>query len=470
MRVARVSVGVVVAFGLICRLSQYAAHTSLWHDEAFVALNVTQKSFAGLFGPLDWNEPSPPGFLVIEKLVVAAFGRSESALRLVPLLAGLGTMVGFAGLARLCCGSGLATLWAVLLMAASDKLIAQANEVKHFTLDLLWAQLLTLVALRCWLASDSQRQRIAGLLLWGTLGALGLWLSFASLFVFAGTSLVLAGQALRSWRARPRAAYLLANFMELGSLGLLGGPIRAQLTGTVVGFWTERFPDTSGAGALLYWFGRAALGLLNYFWQPLGAVMLVVVSLGALRFWRTGRRTPLLMLSMPVGLALAAAFLHRWPFGGNQHMSFAALAVLLLAGEGIEVMRRSLQRWRGWAGATCTALVLLPGVIPAAYRIVRPRLRHEIRPVIEQVQQRVEPDDQLLVFCPAEFEFYTGRNVRGTSTEPDARRRVWFIATRSDLRPFAAQDLLDRLSVRRVRLQAIEAYGAAAYLFAAEPR
>jgi len=49
-----------VVFGIVCRVSQYAANTSVWHDEAYVALNVFKKTFAGLLGPLDWNEPAPP--------------------------------------------------------------------------------------------------------------------------------------------------------------------------------------------------------------------------------------------------------------------------------------------------------------------------------------------------------------------------------------------------------------------------
>ncbi|MBF8261677.1 MAG: hypothetical protein HW376_1206, partial [candidate division NC10 bacterium] len=100
LKLVRWFVLLVVLFGLGCRLSQYAANTSLWHDEAYVALSILHKSFAGLLGPLDWKEASPPGFLVVEKLVVALLGRSEYALRLVPLVAGLAGMICFAGLAR----------------------------------------------------------------------------------------------------------------------------------------------------------------------------------------------------------------------------------------------------------------------------------------------------------------------------------------------------------------------------------
>jgi len=134
----------------------------------------------------------------------------------------------------------------------------------------------------------------------------------------------------------------------------------------------------------------------------------------------------------------------------------------------LENVRRRLANWRGWAGIACVALLLAPGLTEAAYRIVVPRQRHEIRPVIAFVEQHREADDQLLVLCPAEFEFYTGRDTRHAASEPNPAARTWFIATRPVGGAFPNQDLLDRLAACRVRLLAVEAYGAAAYLFAAE--
>jgi hypothetical protein len=453
-----------VLFGLVCRLSQYAANTSLWHDEAYVALSILHKSFGGLLGPLDWNEASPPGFLVIEKLVVALLGQSEYALRLVPLVAGLAGMICFAGLARGICGRGIASFWAVVLMAASAKLIVQSNEVKHFTLDLLCAVLLGWLAIRIWHLRSPER----ALVTWGALGAVGLWLSFASLFVFAGTSVALLPRAVRAWTGAQRTAYVVANLAVLVSLGLLLGPIRAQLSGDMLGFWAKSFPDTSGFAALVYWLGRSHLGLFDYFWRPFGGVLVALALLGGVRCWRTGRRAELLCLGLPVLVALAASFVHRWPFGGNQHMVFAAPAALLLAGEGTETLRLRLIRWRWWAGWTCVALVMLPGIADAAYRILSPRQRHEVRPVIEFVQRHLHPGDQLLVFCPAEVAFYTGRDFRNASVEPDPSKRVWFIATGVGSDRFSARGLLDQLRATRPRLRVKEEYGAAAYLFGPE--
>ncbi len=47
-----------VAFGLIYRVSQYAANTSLWHDEAYVALNVLHKTFTGLLAQVTHEHPT----------------------------------------------------------------------------------------------------------------------------------------------------------------------------------------------------------------------------------------------------------------------------------------------------------------------------------------------------------------------------------------------------------------------------
>jgi hypothetical protein len=261
---------------------------------------------------------------------------------------------------------------------------------------------------------------------------------------------------------------VVANAMVLVALALLLASIQAQLSGGLLSFWTPSFPDTSSACALIYWLGRSLLGLFNYFWQPLGAALMLLAVLGSVSAWRNARRVELLVLTMPILVALVASFLHRWPFGGNQHMVFAGPAVLVLVGEGTERVRARLTRWCWWAGTTCVALLLIPGLADATYDLFVPRWRHEIRPVIAFVQQHQQPGDQLLVLCPAEFEFYTGHRLGDARVEPDRAARVWFIATRAGGGVFPSQYLLDRLAARRVRLLAIDEPGAAAYLFAPE--
>jgi len=112
-------------------------------------------------------------------------------------------------------------------MAASGKLIVQSNEIKHFTLDLLLAVLLTWLAIRI----RSLLDPIAVLLTWGVLRAVALWLSYASAFVFAGISVVLLRHAMHEWSWPHRTAYLATNLGSLASFLFLLGLICAQRTG-----------------------------------------------------------------------------------------------------------------------------------------------------------------------------------------------------------------------------------------------
>ncbi|HEY0036175.1 MAG TPA: hypothetical protein VGB66_05770, partial [Longimicrobium sp.] len=88
----RFAVGFALVLGVLLRLAQYAVNRSLWLDEGLLVSNFLDRSWAGLLEPFHRGQTSPLGFLALEKLAVAALGRSEYALRLFPLLAGLATL------------------------------------------------------------------------------------------------------------------------------------------------------------------------------------------------------------------------------------------------------------------------------------------------------------------------------------------------------------------------------------------
>jgi hypothetical protein len=79
---------VAVGIGIILRLVELLESRSLSLDEAWLALNITNRSFDDLFGQLDFNQAAPPAFLAVDKTIVEALGDSEYSLRLLPFLAG----------------------------------------------------------------------------------------------------------------------------------------------------------------------------------------------------------------------------------------------------------------------------------------------------------------------------------------------------------------------------------------------
>jgi hypothetical protein len=264
----------------------------------------------------------------------------------------------------------------------------------------------------------------------------------------------------------------MANATVLVSLALLHGPIEAQRANSLLDFWTRSgaFPETATAAGFFRWLFSSVAGVVGYPWRYPGTVLFLLALLGGIRLRRRARGFELCCLLLPAIIALAASFFWLWPFSGNQHMVFAAPASLLLVAKGTESIRCWLARRHGHWAWVCPAVLLLPGIFDAVYGIGSPRKKYELRPVLEYVQRNREAADQFIVMDPAAVEFYAGASLRGAPAEPDPQARVWFISIRSGHKAdtVSGKNVLDRLSVQRKRVQAIEEYGAVAYLFGPE--
>src|SRR2546425_11946082 len=98
--VSRELVWTFAAVGAALRIRQYLVNRSFWLDESFLSINVIEKPFTKLFGPLQFNQAAPPGFLLVERLATDVFGRSEYVFRAFPLACGLVSIFLFVRLAR----------------------------------------------------------------------------------------------------------------------------------------------------------------------------------------------------------------------------------------------------------------------------------------------------------------------------------------------------------------------------------
>lgn len=96
----RRSLCLLLALGTAWRLERYVLQMPLWGDEAALALNFFDRDFPGLLLPLANAQVSPILFLWLEKSFLLVLGPSELALRLLPLIAGLGGLWLFLLLAR----------------------------------------------------------------------------------------------------------------------------------------------------------------------------------------------------------------------------------------------------------------------------------------------------------------------------------------------------------------------------------
>ena len=144
----RTFVIVFLVFGFILRAHQYAFNRSLWMDEAMLALNIVDRSFAGLTQPLAYNQGAPLGFLFIQKLAVTLFGNHDYILRLFPFIASVVSLFLFYHLAN-AVTKGLGRILAVYLFSVSGWLVYYASECKQYSSDVMVCLLLLLYGQRC---------------------------------------------------------------------------------------------------------------------------------------------------------------------------------------------------------------------------------------------------------------------------------------------------------------------------------
>src|SRR6266852_7392220 len=85
----------LVALGVLWRTVRYLCQFPIWGDEAFVCLNFLDRGYRELIEPLRFDQVAPLLFLWGEATIYRLLGSTELALRLLPFLAGLGSLVLF---------------------------------------------------------------------------------------------------------------------------------------------------------------------------------------------------------------------------------------------------------------------------------------------------------------------------------------------------------------------------------------
>jgi hypothetical protein len=187
----------LLATGL--RLFMFPMDRPLWTDEALLAINIVDRGFLELLQPLSRDQNSPPGFLFMERLMVLVFGPNEYAMRLVPLLAGVGSVVLFARLLSRVITDRRVIRFGTLLFALSAYLVYYSVEVKQYAMDVLATLVMLLTTLHLLRTGKFSRRQI---LLLAGVGHAALLVSHASLFVLAACGLVLAGTAAAAGQVR----------------------------------------------------------------------------------------------------------------------------------------------------------------------------------------------------------------------------------------------------------------------------
>jgi hypothetical protein len=412
-----------LAAAVIVRVA-WLADKPLWRDEAWVA-SLARDPVRVFDRPM---RPVPVGFLGLSALALRVPALpAEVTLRLVPLAAGLATVVLLPVLAR-ALGARAGTATAVAWLAAGmPALVYYSRELKPYALDALAAVAVPWLAWRVFAADE---RRFAGTRPEVVLAAvlvLAPWLTFGTVFVIGAT---LGWGAWRAWRADARtrlrwARVTLAYALSFGAAYAL--VLRNQSSHPRLRQYARRDVMQMQQGAWPTTFARAtsryAETALPYAFPGVAVPAAALVVAGALSWPRPSRALVLWQSAGTAGLTAVAAALGQYVVTRSRLLLFAAPALALLAAGGLAFTAETLARWTrrpsasGWAAAAAAAVALAwsadvltrrvapePGV-PTYFRY---DVLQDVDAVIAEAARRAAPSEPVITsrYSGEQFRFY----------------------------------------------------------------
>ncbi len=165
---------VLIGAGIFLWSINWWANRPLFIDEANIARNLYDRSFGGLFSPLDHRQYAPPLYLVMAKMCGTLFSYGERSLRIPAMIGGLLTIYGLLVASR-SLKLGWWTLLPLALLFANPSVLRYVGEVKPYAIDMGVAAILLGYGLKSFQAGWK----------WAAIGAIAVWLSLPAVFILA---------------------------------------------------------------------------------------------------------------------------------------------------------------------------------------------------------------------------------------------------------------------------------------------
>ena len=397
----------VFALGFYTRAVEFLSNRSIWLDEASLALTVINRSFYEIVTqPPDYFQVVPIGFILLTKLLVSLFGKSEFVFRSIPLISSL---TAFFVLYRLSlrCLPGKFAIIPLFLVATSSELLRYATEFKPYSSDVLLA---LCIAAYVFSSLDAPYTRQRGYV-FGAIGAVVLWFSFPSVFVLGGAGAVLLYSfiAERRWQETKN---LLISFACWGvSLTINYCLFLKTITGyaSVEYYWNDSFaPLPPFTIEEQIWFIRSFMQIFYYsavINQALIGCGLFIV--GAYAFYKKQNKEFFVFI-LPLVLALMASALHKYPFEGRLLLFYVPFLYIFIA-RGISFLIHKRSYFAKVVGWIALIAVLCPAFAMAYAQVAHTKVyREEIRPALHYIKTHKQKDDIVYIYYGANraFQYY----------------------------------------------------------------
>ena len=380
----------IIALGAALRLTIWLQDRSLFIDEANLLRNCIELPLSGLFQNLRYHQYAPPLFCAAEKGLFAIFGVHDRAARLLPLLAGIASLILYYRVARhYLSPAGVAM--SLLFLALGEPFFRYGTEAKQYATDLLTTLVLLAIALN---RPNADLRPPSALLL--VVGAVAIWWSMPAVFVLAGIGAYHLVGALRADRKRAFLAplawcglawglsfgafYWLILRQDVHSSVLQSAHVFFEWPGLAPEAWIRLLDRVRGLGVTAT--GFTFFSNIAYWTGLLGGLYAV---------WR-GRKPAYLLVVLPLLFCILASMLRFYAVTERLTLFFMPLLLILL-GLGWEQL---LRFGRPWIGVALSVILLAAALSrnPAAW-FFRPFEVVEVRRALWYLRDHVQPGDRV---------------------------------------------------------------------------
>jgi hypothetical protein len=328
----------------------------LWVDEEMLGLNARDRSLRSLGGPLWLGQAAPLGWMALERGVMLTFGVSERAVRALPVLWGLLTLVATVWTARRWLGPVGAAVLAGLC-SFGNHIWFFALELKQYSADTFGG--LFLPALAAWAIDvpadgpSTSARRVDG---WWLAAGVMQWFSYGALFVTPGCGIAIVACTWRrsGWRAAARAGALSVFWAACATAHYVVSIRYASHSKYLRDYWAAAFPPVSaGPAETTRWLAERLDALSNIPGGTAYSVSFWVIAVAGLAL--VVRRRPvfgLILATIPASAFLLAA-LRLVPLSGRLSLWMLPslyIGIAMAAEVALNVTGDSARR-RRWAGA-----------------------------------------------------------------------------------------------------------------------
>ena len=315
----------IMAIACAALVVQYMSNPSVWRDEAALANNIIERDYTGLFNTLSYGQAAPIGFLLLTETITLFLGSSEYALRLLPFILGLLSILFFYLVGRQI--SPTAVVLGLALLATSQLHLRYAAEFKQYIGDSFWALFLLYLALHY--INTGQKQTLFYLAL---CGSVAVWFSHPAVFTLASIGIILFVIAFRQHNRT-----MMIQLIGIGVLWLISFSIvyfisyRNVVSGTDLAtmmnnYWGEKFLSLD-----LLSFIYAFIEIFVWVGGLSQPVMLTLVIFGFIVSLRKMKSLELALLLLPGLFMLIASLLELYPIANRMILFFIPGLMLVVA-------------------------------------------------------------------------------------------------------------------------------------------